>query len=48
MKSISHDDQKVIDLWDREGVHENGHYTLPIPWKDEEPCWPDNRMVAMH
>ena len=48
VKSISRDDQKVIDLWDREGVHENGHYTLPIPWKDGAPCLPDNRMVAMH
>ena len=43
---LSHNDQKVSELWDREISHADGHYTLPIPWKDGRPSLPDNKYVA--
>ena len=45
---MSADDRKVIDLWDRETVLVDGHYTVPIPWKQGKPDLPDNRAMAYH
>ena len=43
------DDKKVIDLWDREICRDDdGHYVLPIPWKDGRPNLPNNKVVAKH
>ena len=44
--AMSCDDKKVIELWDRESVWENGHYTIPIPWRQERPNFPNNKFVA--
>ena len=44
--AMSCDDKKVIELWDRETVWEDGHYTIPIPWRQERPNFPDNKFVA--
>ena len=44
--AMSREDRKVIELWDRETVLENGHYTIPIPWRHERPHFPDNKFVA--
>ena len=41
-------DQKVVDLWERESILEGGHYTIPIPWKRDRPCLPNNQCVARH
>ena len=30
-QSHSYEDKRVLDLWNTEIRHENGHYTLPIP-----------------
>ena len=42
----SRDDQRVVSLWEREIRIEDGHYVLPIPWKDDIDI-PNNRMVAL-
>ena len=43
------DDKKVINLWDREICRDDdGHYVLPIPWKDGRPNLPNNKVVAKH
>ena len=44
--ACSQDDVKVVDLWDRNIQVENGHYVLPIPWKDDV-LVPNNLSVAM-
>ena len=35
--SPSQEDKRVLDLWEREITHQEGNYTLPIPWKDDKP-----------
>ena len=45
---MSPNDMKVIDLWNKSCVLENGHYTLPIPWVSDRPCFPDNQYNALH
>ncbi|XP_076036051.1 uncharacterized protein LOC143022004 [Oratosquilla oratoria] len=44
-RAPSQNDQKVINLWDKETRYEDGHYVLPIPWRGE-PNLPNNRDVA--
>ena len=34
IQSLSYDDRKVHDLWQSEVTLEDGHYVVPIPWKD--------------
>ena len=29
--TMSNDDRKVMDMWDKDVLLENGHYSLPIP-----------------
>lgn len=45
-KGMSVNDKKVISEWEDNICHENGHYTLPIPFKDRPPNLPDNKQVA--
>ena len=47
-RSLSYEDRRVLDLWDREIVHEDGHYVIPIPWKDESATMPSrlNNMIS--
>ena len=44
--SWSQDDKLVIDLWDREHNMVDGHYELPIPWRDRSEALPNNFVVA--
>ncbi|XP_076058671.1 uncharacterized protein LOC143035692 [Oratosquilla oratoria] len=44
-RAPSQNDQKVINLWDKETRCKDGHYVLPIPWRGE-PNLPNNRDVA--
>ena len=41
-------DHQVVNLWNNEIRIVDGHYELPIPWKDERPCMPYNRHMAVH
>ena len=45
-KDLSLDDKRVVDLWDSECKVVDGHYELPIPWKDPHECLPNNVVVA--
>ena len=47
-KSYSVEDREVISLWDREIRRENGHYVLPIPWRNGTANLPDNKFMAKH
>ena len=44
--SWSVEDHTVIALWDRECKLVDGHYELPIPWKDVNEPLPNNFLVA--
>ena len=48
VRSWSHQDHQVVDLWNNEIQIVDGHYELPIPWKEERPCMPYNRHMAVH
>ena len=45
--SWSQEDKRVIDLWNRECKLLDGHYQIPIPWRDEKAIVPNNFCVAM-
>ncbi|XP_060554552.1 uncharacterized protein LOC132715557 [Ruditapes philippinarum] len=46
--SMSREDQKFISLL-QEGIHmTDGHYEMPLPFKDFVPVLPDNRSLAFH
>ena len=36
------EDTQVFNLWEDKVVFQDGHYELPIPWKDEVPVFPPN------
>jgi hypothetical protein len=40
------EDKSVIDLWDRECVKVDGHFQLPIPWKNRDEHLPNNYVMA--
>ena len=39
-------DKRVINLWDTQDKKVNGHYKLPIPWKDPEESSTNNLVLA--
>ena len=45
--SWSQEDKKVTELWDQECRLIDGHYGLPIPWKDPDARIPNTLVVAM-
>ena len=45
-KGMSINDKRVLDLWDRNVVFQDGHFQLPIPFKEGIPRLPDNRWTA--
>ena len=45
-KGMSINDKKVIDLWEKNVQFQDGHYQLPIPYKEGSPSLPDNRWTA--
>ena len=45
-KGTSLSDRKVLARWKEEAVYEEGHYTLPIPFREEQPYLPHNRQMA--
>ncbi len=46
--SLSVVDEQVVDLWNKQSVKEDGHYTLPIPFKEHPPRMPNNYTMAKH
>ena len=45
-KSMSVDDRCVLALWDEKVSFSDGHYVLPIPFKNSTIKLPDNRQMA--
>ena len=43
---MSVQDKLVTARWEKAAMYEDGHYTLPIPFRHEEPRLPDNRRMA--
>ena len=43
---LSQEDQFVLALWNREVRHVDGHYELPVPWKNGRPDFPCNKYMA--
>ena len=43
---LSYEDRRVLDLWDREIEHNDGHYVIPIPWKEDSATMPNNKYAA--
>ena len=41
-------DVRVLQFWEKETRMEDGHYVMPIPWKQGCASFPDNRHVAAH
>ena len=46
-KSWSCEDHQVVDLWEKEMAFKDGHYYLPIPWRNGTPNLPCNRQSAV-
>ena len=46
-KGASVQDKAVEELWRKEARKEDGHYTLPIPFKDPHPKFPDDLPMAL-
>ncbi|KAG1669999.1 hypothetical protein GQR58_017185 [Nymphon striatum] len=44
--SWSEEDKRVIELWDREIKVSEGHFVLPIPFRDKNETIPNNFIVA--
>ena len=42
-RAMSVQDKLVTARWEKTATYEDGHYTLPIPFRHEEPRLPDNR-----
>ena len=47
VRSLSHEDKKVIDLWNSECKLIDGHFELPFPWCKNISSMPDNMYVAV-
>ena len=45
-KGMSIEDRRVLELWDKNVNFSDGHYSLPIPFKNPALTLPDNREMA--
>ena len=46
LKAPSVEDRQVIELWDDETNFVNGHYVVPIPWREGRPCFPSSKLMC--
>ena len=46
MPSLSPEDTRVIELWDRCCTVVDGHFELPVPWRNADEILPDNYYLA--
>ena len=46
LKAPSVKDRQVIELWDDKTNFVNGHYMVPIPWKEGRPCFPSSKLMC--
>eukprot|EP00794_Sanderia_malayensis_P019620 gene19620-biopygen13889 len=45
-KLMSANDKKALEVFEESAKLNNGHYVLAIPWKNPQPCLPNNRSLA--
>ena len=45
-KPMSVTETHVLQLWDNKTEYIDGHYVVPVPWRDGCPSFPDNKFVA--
>ena len=45
-RGMSTEDRRVLELWDKNVSFSDGHYTLPIPFKNSALKLPDNQQMA--
>ena len=45
-RAMSVQDKLVTMRWEKTAIYEDGHYTLPIPFRHEDPQLPDNKQMA--
>lgn len=45
-QALSIEDRRVLRLWEATTTQVKGHYQFPIPFRQEEPGLPDNKMMA--
>ena len=45
-RGMSVEDRRVLELWDKNVSFSDGHYTLPIPFKNPTLKLPDNQQMA--
>ena len=43
---LSQYDQKAVQIMQESAILKNGHYEISLPWKDDNPCLPNNRSLA--
>ena len=46
-EAMSQDDKRVLALWDEQTEFTDGHFVIPIPFRDECPQFPMNKGMAM-
>ena len=44
--AFSRDEVNVLEFWDKNTKFDDGHFVVPIPWKQGFPNFPDNKFVA--
>ena len=47
VSEISCDDRKCLDIFERRTVKRNGHYVVPLPFRDQELVTPNNKQQAV-
>ena len=45
-KAMSVQDEMVTARWERTATYDDGHYTLPIPFRHEDPQLPNSKQMA--
>ena len=46
LKAPSVEDRQVIELWDDKTNFIDGHYVVPIPWREGRPCFPSSKLMC--
>ena len=44
--AMSREDKKVMEFWEQNTLREDGHYVIPIPFRQNCPNFPDNYSMA--
>ena len=45
---LSHDEHRFLSILEKGIILRDNHYTMPLPFKLNRPCLPNNKMLALH